>query len=65
MIKFKVIAKKKLFGTGQFDFILYRMVLLIELSEYYCQHEIDHVTQQPKETCQRTCRGSKRMVTKI
>ena len=21
--------------------------------------EIDHVTQQPKETCQRTCRGSK------
>ena len=21
--------------------------------------EIDHVTQQPKETCQRTCRGPK------
>jgi hypothetical protein len=24
---------------------------------YSCQLEIDHVTQQPKETCQRTCRG--------
>ena len=24
---------------------------------YFCQLEIDHVTQQPKETCQRTCRG--------
>merc|ERR1712008_120449 len=23
----------------------------------FCQLEIDHVTQQPKETCQRTCRG--------
>ena len=23
---------------------------------YSCQLEIDHVTQQPKETCQRTCR---------
>ena len=23
------------------------------------QLEIDHVTQQPKETCQRTCRGPK------
>ena len=25
--------------------------------KYSCQLEIDHVTQQPKETCQRTCRG--------
>ena len=25
------------------------------------QLEIDHVTQQPKETCQRTCRGPKCM----
>ena len=24
---------------------------------YSCQLEIDHMTQQPKETCQRTCRG--------
>ena len=24
---------------------------------YLCQLEIDHVTQQPKETCQSTCRG--------
>jgi DNA modification methylase len=24
---------------------------------YFCQLEIDHVTQKPKETCQRTCRG--------
>ena len=23
---------------------------------YFCQLEIDHVTQQPNETCQRTCR---------
>ena len=27
------------------------------LLEYFCQLEIDQVTQQPKETCQRTCRG--------
>ena len=26
---------------------------------YFCWLEIDHVTQQPKETCQRTCRGPK------
>ena len=26
---------------------------------YSCQLEIDHVTQQPKETCQRTCRWPK------
>ena len=27
------------------------------LLSYSCQLQIDHVTQQPKETCQRTCRG--------
>ena len=26
---------------------------------YLCQLEIDHVTQLPKETCERTCRGPK------
>ena len=27
------------------------------LSKYICQLEIDHLTQQPKETCQRIFRG--------
>ena len=27
------------------------------LLKYICQLEKDHMTQQPKETCQRTCRG--------
>ena len=27
------------------------------LFQYSCQLEIDHVTQQSKETCHRTCRG--------
>ena len=26
-------------------------------NKYFCQLEIDHETQQPKDTCQRTCRG--------
>ena len=29
------------------------------LLQYSCQFEIDRKTQQPKETCQRTCRGPK------
>jgi hypothetical protein len=27
------------------------------LLKYFCQLEIDHVTQKPKETCQSTCSG--------
>ena len=28
-----------------------------EQQKYFCHLEIDHVTQYPKETCQRTSRG--------
>ena len=27
------------------------------------EHTLDHMTQQPKETCQRTCRGPKTFFT--
>ena len=30
-----------------------------------CQLEIGHVTQQPKETCQRTCRGPRSVALEI
>ena len=39
------------------NFIIQKAFGKKTLLKYFCQLEIDHVTQQPKETCQGTCRG--------
>ena len=49
----------KIYSSATHDTALGKKTLLY----YSCQLEIDHVTQQPKETCQRTCRGPKALLT--
>ena len=44
------------FGTTV-DFVIQKLNFCRIEKEDTCQLEIDHVTQQPKETCQRICRG--------
>ena len=55
-------AKLQSAKIGYFGIIVNFVVYFIPLGKktllkHSCQLEIDHVTQKPKETCQRTCRG--------
>ena len=45
-------TKKNYLALGNLAKLMFWSIL-----SYFCQLEIDHVTQQPKETCQRTGRG--------
>ena len=49
----KLFLNDKIYSSAIHHTALEKKTLLY----YFCQLEIDHVTQQPKETCQRTCRG--------